>query len=531
MNVNTIKDKAKELADKGKSYWGGLNSKQKQRYIILGCGVVLTTVMVTLLFSFAGNGFEVLYPGIDQKEAAQVYATLQDKGISAQINSSGEVIVPTESKDSILLELAGQFPTTAPNYGIYTNHSGFTATESDRKFYLNAQLQDRLQETLRSMEGVGSAIVTLNIVDSSSYVWEANKAPSTASVTVTMKSGYKLTPQHAQTIKNLVAGSVPTMNPDNVVVIDAATMLEVRGAKEANEVKSLFDLERLDYEAEYERRLVEKVESLLSSVYGPGGVRAIATVVLDYDKMLTEQMQYVPEDNGTGVKNHISERYTVDGDLISQGIVGEENNTDTPIYENGGASEAQQVTDIQREIDYSISYVKQQIEKGEALLKKASISVLVNDADFTTEKQEKLIAVVAKGTNIEPNNISITNLTYQDTTAPVAGNDLSTIFQTYRTQILIAGASLLLLIVLLFVLVSSGRRKKKKTAQSTAEENAQLLQDEERKKLEEQRRRIKQAAEESASKDNQVTGEIKRFVSENPEITASLIRSWLREED
>lgn len=530
MKVNTIKDKAKELADKGKSYWSSLSSKQKQRHIILGCGAVLSVVLVTLLFSFAGNGYVVLYPGIDQKEAAQVYATLQDKGVSAQINSSGEVIVPKESKDSILLELAGQFPNTAPNYGVYTSHSGFTATESDRKFYLNAQLQDRLQETLKSMDGVASAIVTLNVSDSSSYVWEANKAPGTASVTVTMKSGNKLSPQHAQTIKNLVAGSVPTMTPENVVVIDAATMLEVRGAKEGTEIKTLFDLERLDYEAEYERRLVEKVESLLSSVYGPGGVRAIATVVLDYDKMLTEQLQYVPEDNGAGVKNHISERYSVDGNLISQGIVGEENNTDTPIYENGATGDAE-VTDIQREIDYSISYVKQQIEKGEALLKKATISVIVNDADFTTEKQEKLISVVSKGTNIEPSNISMTNLTYQDTTAPVVGNDLSTIFQTYRTPILIGGVSLLLLLILVFVLLSSARRKKKKTAQVTAEENAQLLQDEERKKLEEQRRKIKQAAEESASKDNQVTGEIKRFVSENPEITASLIRSWLREED
>lgn len=529
MNVNAIKSKAKELADKGKAYWGGLAPKQKQRFIILGCVAVLALVLVTLLFSVVGNGYEVLYPGIDQREAAQVYAALQDKGIPAQLSSNGEVSVPKESKNSVLLELAGQFPTTAPNYGIYTDHSGFTATESDRKFYLNAQLQDRLQETLKSMDGVASAIVTLNIADSSNYVWETNKAPSTASVTVTMKSGQKLSPQHAQTIKNLVSGSVPTMTPDNVVVIDSATMLEVRGVKDT-EVKTLFDLERLDYEAEYERRLVEKVESLLSSVYGPGGVRAIATVVLDYDKMLTEQLQYVPEDNGAGVKDHVSERYSVGGDLISQGVVGEENNTDTPVYENGGAGDAQ-VTDIQREIDYSISYVKQQIEKGEALLKKATISVIVNDADFTTEKQEKLIGVVSKGTNIEPNNISITNLTYQDTTAPVSGNDLATIFQTYRLPILAAGGGLLLVIILLFVLVSSGRRRKKKTAQTTAEENAQLLQDEERKKLEEQRRKIKQAAEESASKENQVSSEIKRFVSENPEITASLIRSWLREED
>ena len=130
-------------------------------------------------------------------------------------------------------------------------------------------------------------------------------------------------------IKNLVASSVPRLQPENVKVMDAETSQELAGStgeKTASETAS----NNLEFEKQVQSQLEENVRRVLAPRYGTDGVVAVAKVVIDYDKMMTEEMTLQEKDGGGGYTTSFSEQYTLDGQVAAGGIVGEENNTDIP---------------------------------------------------------------------------------------------------------------------------------------------------------------------------------------------------------
>ena len=74
-----------------------------------------------------------------------------------------------------------------------------------------------------------------------------------------------------------------------------------------------YGLGRLDFETKVEKRLQDKIMNVLTLAYPPGQIRVSATVVIDYDKMITEDLQYEPQDNGQGVVDHYKSGQSVNG--------------------------------------------------------------------------------------------------------------------------------------------------------------------------------------------------------------------------
>lgn len=184
------------------------------------------------------------------------------------------------------------YPKTALPFNIFSDNTGFTTTEFEKKQYLLLNLQDRLERTLKDMSGISNAIVTLNVSDDSIYVWDEQSSDSTGSVSLTLVPSYELSPEKVAAIKKLVANSVPRLLPENVAVINAVTMEELQG--QSLDSGSYYGLDRLDFESKVEKRLEDKIMNVLTLAYKPSQIRVSATVVIDYDKMITENMQYVP---------------------------------------------------------------------------------------------------------------------------------------------------------------------------------------------------------------------------------------------
>ena len=208
----------------------------------------------------------------------------------------------------------------------------------------------------------------------------------------------------------MAATAIPKLNADDVVVVDAATGVEMPGLDDPN-ATGYYSVQRLDYEQLIAKRIEDNVKRLLASRYGTDGVTAVATVVLDYDKMVSESKQYQNNGNGnTGVTNHFEERYSLGGTVAAGGIVGEENNTDyPPTYPNDNGDGEAGVTDYYRNIDYDVSYIMTQIEKGEPVLQRASVAVIVNDENFNIEIEDTLIQLISKAVNITTDRVWITS--------------------------------------------------------------------------------------------------------------------------
>ena len=521
----------KSTIDKLREFWSGLAKKTKYLLLAAAGGVLALIVLVTVLLNISKGGYRVIFPGMSNEESTQVYATLQEMNVQPQINEKGQIIVPADQWDDLVFQLNSKgYPKTTLSYDTFSSLSGFTATEFEKRTGLIFEAQDRMQKTLLRQTGIEDAVVNFTVPETSNYIWDqTNQQTSTAGVSVRMRQGYELTPERVSAIKHLAATAIPKLNADDVVVVDAATGVEMPGLDDPN-ATGYYSVQRLDYEQLIAKRIEDNVKRLLASRYGTDGVTAVATVVLDYDKMVSGSKQYQNNGNGnTGVTNHFEERYSLGGTVAAGGIVGEENNTDyPPTYPNDNGDGEAGVTDYYRNIDYDVSYIMTQIEKGEPVLQRASVAVIVNDENFNIEIEDTLIQLISKAVNITTDNISVTNLALGQTTpTSTSGDGLS----SRQRLLLILGLALLFIILIIIIVVALllGRRKKK---EDEDEEVAEIATEEDiQREIEEHKRMLQsEALANSNPKESAITEEIRSFAQENPEITASLLRSLLREE-
>lgn len=531
-----VKDKVKETMENNKLK-GFFHSRK--RAAAVGAAAVLLIALAATVFLHKGNqDFQVLFPGISREENAEVFAVLQSKDVKARRNEDGEVMVPEAQIGDVMIDMSMLgYPKTALPFDIFSDNTGFTTTEFEKKQYLLLNLQDRIERTLKDMNGVKNAIVTLNVPDDNTYVWEEASSDSTGSVSLSFFPTFELSPEKVAAIKKLVSNSVPRLLPEHVTVINADTMEELIYDEIGS--GSYYGLNRLDFEARVEEKLENKIKNVLTLGYKPSQIRVSATVVIDYDKMITEDLQYRPEENGQGVVKDYQEQSSGTGTVPGAGgIAGEENNTDIPTYGAlTGAGGAGGNNDYYRNVDYLVSYIKRQIEKDNVQLQKATVSISVNDDNLTETKKQQLIEAASKAANIAPEDIVVTSFKQLENTEVKVPDTVpvqTAADRLWNNRVLLYGIAGLIILVLLLIamLVRKGRKLAKEDEELFGSADSVEL------PLGASAEPAEERAEEEAVslnlsdqiKKNQNPAEkVKSFAKTNPEIIASMISSWLKE--
>lgn len=540
-------------ADKVKKKAGGykgLNkifekgSKEKKIAIGIAAGVIVLALAVTIALNLNKKNYEVLFPGMTQEENAEVFAVLQARSIEAQRNDNGEVTVPAERVGDIMLEMSGLgYPKSVLPFNIFSDNTGFTTTEFEKKQYLLMNLQDRLERTMEGMQGIKRAIVTLSVPDESNYVWDEGESNSTGSVSLSFLPGFVMTPEKVSAIKNLVANSVPRLLPGKVTVVNADTTEELAAVSDDSS-GSAYGLDRLDFEAKVEEKLENKIRNVMSIGYPADQFRVSATVVIDYDKMLTEDLQYVPSEDNKGVQEHFDEQRTLSGAEADAagGVAGEENNTDVNTYENEESVGAGKNTgDYARSEDYLVSYIRKQIEKDNVKLLKATVAISVNDTNLTAAKRQNLIDAASKAANIAPEDIVVTGFDQivsdksEEAPPKVEAPQPTSLFGNIDDRIIIIAG--IVLLVLLFILIVILATRSRRHAQRDEEIFGQVLADNTalESAADAEQRATEKAVENAISRDIKIkkapTEEVRAFAKANPEIVATMISSWLKEDE
>ena len=519
---------------------------KKKRNIIFGVagGVVVLAAVLALVLNAKADKYVALYQGLESSEATAIYQELLADGIDAQLDSTGNVVVPKEIYDQCLLMLAAEgYPKTALTYDIFENSKGLTATESDRKQALIHQAQERLQGTLMRIKGVQDAVVNLAIPDNTDYVWEQVEDASvpTASVTITFNDDIEeLSDEQITAIKNLVASAIPDLTPENVVLTDAKTMLELKVDEESH--GGLGYTQNLDFERMVQSQIEENVIRILTPKYGSDGVFAVAKVTINYDKMMTEKMELIPNSKEEGFLTHEEGTFQGGDKEVAGGVAGEENNTDIPDYQYNSGSALDGETLIEGLRDYDYGYIKTQIEKGNAILDKATVSVMVKQANLSNTNRDEIINIVSKSVDIDPENISVSSFVGEepDDDVVIKPTFIEKLLELPLWQILLIFGIILLvalLLVLIPVIIISKKRKKKK--KDGMEEYLQQIEDEraaEQLQLQQEIDRYKKeladiAMGDADPKDEAILKEVRNFAKANPKITANLLRSWIKEGD
>ena len=532
-----MKEKLKKLWDKTKTFWGGLAKKVKVLIIAAAAVIIVGAIVLTMILN-KPDGWIVLFPDMTSDESAEVYRELQAMDVETKLNSDGEIEVREEDWDMLVYELAERgYPQSAPSYGTFFDNLSMTMSEFEKKQTLRFELQDRIQTTLKRIDGVKGAIVTISFPETTNYVWKESEEVATASVMLTLENGVEFGSDQVQAIKNIVAYSAQQVAPEDVTVVNAATGEEMLVVVE--EPKEQFgDEERINYEKMIQDKYEANARKILAPIYGEDGVTAAASVTIDYDKITQEMKELITDENGEGVKQNQHIEYGVDGVVDPGGVVGEEDNTDIPNYGNlEDDLNSDNTPHYIRDTEWAIGYILTQTERSQGGITDASIAVVVatESGVLTEDESEMITQLVMNATNIPRESVSV-GAKLAAVPGEVPGEEPGQPGEVpfYKKPmfkyLLIAGIILLIaLIILIAVLIN--RRAKKKIAQAQAESQAEIekmKQTIEEDKL--KRMSIEEAAKEHADITNATANDVKEFAKKNPQIAAALIRSMMKEQ-
>jgi flagellar M-ring protein FliF len=229
-------------------------------------GVVALVVfgLVAWVALRAGEPMGLLYSGLDPAQAGQISQKLDEMKIASEARGDGtSLYVPASEVARVRMQLAAAgLPRQGPaGYELLDNQSPMNMTSFMQRVQRLRALEGELARTILALDGVHGARVHLVLPERETFAREA--PPATASVSVTMLPGQRLTASQAAAIRLLVAGAM--------------------AAGRLNEMKS-----------EREQAVQRAVLDLLEPLVGRGHVRAVAAVELDPTRESSREERFDP---------------------------------------------------------------------------------------------------------------------------------------------------------------------------------------------------------------------------------------------
>ena len=551
-----------------KEHWQNLSDKSRKMLMAIAGGTAAIAIIAVLVLKLGTNtDYSTLFTGLNQEEAQEVVALLQEEGVDYRFNDKdGAIRVPAVKADQTRAELLSKgYPKSGFTYDMYRNNAGLMTTESDKKQYTLYDLQDRLGAQIRLFEGVQDAKVTIAEAAEQKYALQDNtNTDASASVVVTMEAGQSLNDSKAAAIKNLIARSVRGLNFTNVAVFDADTMMEVGGSAAGEDAfGSAKDLTALT--SLIENNISVNVRRVLEKLYGSGNVAVSVKGTLNMERLIQENTQYstpekINEQDKTGLLNRedtINENSAA-SDQGAGGVAGADANADTPRYTNQDNTQAiaDSYSNSSATREWLYNSVKEQRQVDPGVLENATVGIVINTDDTTTVTNNQLINLVADSAGIPRDlanqSITIVRAPSQETVPVITPPEQP---QTKEDGLplpiviaMIAGGILILLLLLL--LLMEKRRRRRKADEYVDSPNMYAVEEEARAPETEAppvnvlntEAGLQMQAENAEMERNEeilnlrmqhslkLKQNIGEFVDQNPQIAAKLVQSWLRGE-
>lgn len=538
--MESFVDKIKQWGETAKNTWSNLSLNQK---VLFGGIVLLILVAIVIITSSVTteNPYQVLYTGLDDKDASAVVDKLDEMKIKYKLEDNGTTIaVPADVKDSTRLKLAAEnIPRGESGFELF-EQSSFGETQTDKKVKYQAALQGELARSIQSLDKVKAAKVNLALPEET--LFSDNQLETKASVVINTKDDQKLTATEVQAITNLVANSVKDLKPENVVIVDqngnlVSDDLPLDG-KNTDVVKMQLAMKRA-----FEKEKEEAIQTMLDKVLGKDNSVVRVNAELDFNdrEQMDERFTHDPEGPFV-VSEHIKKDSGTTTSVAQPGIPGTD--TNIPQYQEvdtqGGTSTWDK---SEKTVNYDINRTETitRFALGDVQYDYLTASVFINRTgtenanigDSEEEKIEKIRSIVATACGLRENrgdenvrleeNISVAFIDFYTKPEPEAapqGFWQKFAATPYAPWILAFMA--VLLIVLVWLLITRGvkrtRERELDEFETIVDETIDIedIIDHELTPEEKERQKIRE--------------EVERLIDENPENASQVVKVWLLED-
>jgi len=289
--------------------------------------LILTVGFATgfvFLMNWAGKPeFHPLYTNLDANDAGVILNRLKEQKIPYRLSANGStILIPQEKIYETRMELASEGLPQGGSIGFELfDNTKLGMTEFAQNVNYQRALQGELVRTISGFDEVDSCRVHIVMPEKSLFIKDEEAA--SASVVLKLRHGKWLTQQQIQGIVHLVSSSVSRMGPENVTVVDSNGRL-LTGSKEPSGIATLSS-DQLDYQAQVERKLENRVLSMLEKALGANRAIVRVSCALNFKQHEMTEERFLPE-NQVVRSEQLYNETAKNADPTPQGIPGIQSN-------------------------------------------------------------------------------------------------------------------------------------------------------------------------------------------------------------
>lgn len=517
-------------------FWNRYDRKQKA-IVLSSISVVIITIAI-LAVVLTRPVYSVLVTCRDYDEMSQVTELLTGNGYTYNVED-GSMVVKVKKQDLIKTKmLLATNEIQADGYDLESAlNSNFTTTEGERQKRWQEFLEVKFEQDLAQLDGIRSATVQLNLQDTSNSLFNQTNG-SSVSVILDLKD--EMDDAQAEGIAMLLETSTPNLDRKDITIISRTG--EVLYSGEATQSGSYSSLNK---QLKYQQQINDVVANQIKNQIMTSGqfqeVKVLVQYDIDWSSLETVSHEFSVADGNE--QGYLTESYIEksEGKSGVGGVPGTaSNDEDTDYYIDNGDGSTTKYS-LEKYAYAPNEIVTTKTTTPGAVLKPTSTASVVMTRNVVYQESsaealgylEELTWEEFKAQNVNPVQIEFDD-TWTQMVAFGAGipvenvtivayeshyfiDDENNISFSFIAQILLA---LLILALLVFVVLRSTR------VVTVEETDAELTVED---MLESTKENMGYASVEDIDlqEKSEVRKAIDKFVEENPEAVALLLRNWL----
>ena len=524
-------------------WWNQFTARQKT--LIVGASTVVLLTIIILVSVLNQPQYVLLATANSTKEASEIKDLLDSNSVNYKMSDDGLEfrILKKDQANANLLLGANDIQSYAYSIDNVTNGS-FSTTESDKQKKYVLYLESRLeQDFLAKFSAIKSANVQLKIPDNDGTLI-GNKEQASAWILLELDENERFDEENAAFLAKAVAVAVGNENTDNIVILDTNGHMLFSGGDDDN--ASVLISTQLSFKAKAEQIVKSEVKKVLLGTNLYDNVEVASNLVMDFTNEEVVDHQYTPaQDQTQGVLSH-EDSYSAENVSGISGIPGTDTNADnettyvTQDNQNSSSSITEESRDyLPNEKITTRSSVPGAIKYNESSISVTAINyVVMKQEDYKAEDHENLTWAEFKASKTQPDPNPVPD-EMKEIVAKATGITIDNVAMAAYTEYMFfdkAGGAItvtdilqiVLIIVILgllaFIIIRSMWTNKKK--EEEVEEQPEPLSVEQL--LESQPEEVLSDIE--MDEGSETKRLIEKFVEENPEAAAVLLRNWLNED-
>lgn len=529
-----MQEKINEVLNRIKEWWKKFTSKQKA--LLISITAVVVVALAILIFVMTRPKMVTLINCESTKEAGQVKELLEGEQIAYETSSDGLSFSVNEKDEANASILLGSNDIPTEGYSIDSVFDGgFSSTEADKTKKYQLYLEEKFADQLSQLSNVEAATVSLSIPTDDGTI--ISKGEETyASVILTLDG--EMDEDQAAGIAKYIATEVGNDTTDRVTIMDSDTNLLFSGGDSSTTAGTASS--NLSYQTKVENMVKSNVKDVIMGTKVYDNVEVGLNLSLNFDKeKVTDHEYYVAEGQEQG---YLDSRSTYESESTGGAAAtpGTDANDDTTYMMQDGETSSSTISDITEDFSPNEKITETEGSVGDIQYDNSSITVVcsvnrIYDEDtlkaqgqlddmtfdeFAAENSDRqkidvdedLLAMVANATGIPQENISI--VAYEVPFFQYSENSGRTISDYLQIAL-----AVLIFALLGFVVFRSTRKEPEEEIEPELSVET-LLETTKEAELEDI----------GLNEKSETRILIEKFVDENPEAVAALLRNWLNDE-